>query len=70
MNVHTSINDLSPFWDSVPWFSWQGEMKNGQLTVGFNRPASLRIPEISHEYALSSVQPVASSLPSVENDTH
>jgi hypothetical protein len=47
-------------------------MRNGQLTFGFRsspRPVSLTIAEISHVYALLSLQPVANCFPSVGNDT-
>src|SRR5882757_2350719 len=48
-------------------------MRNGKLTFGFNRSssrsASLKIVGISHVYALLSSHAVASSFPSVENDT-
>src|ERR1700710_1501249 len=49
-------------------------MRNGQLTFGFKRssprPASFKMADTSHVYALSSSQPVASSLPSGANDVH
>src|ERR1700710_2529582 len=49
-------------------------MRYGQLTFEFKRsslrPASLTTAQTSHMYALWSSQPVASSMPSVENDVH
>src|ERR1700709_939309 len=49
-------------------------MRDGQLTFEFKRsslrPACLTTVETSHRYALWSSHPVASSMPSVENDVH
>jgi hypothetical protein len=49
------------------------ERRNDQLTFSFKRRslrlASLTTAEISHAYALWSVQPVVNSFPSAENDT-
>src|ERR1700710_213267 len=49
-------------------------MRYGQLAFEFKRsslrPASLTTAETSHMYAFLSKQPVASSMPSVENDVH
>jgi hypothetical protein len=67
-----SRNNLSPSWESV--FSAWRSTRNAKRTFGLDRsssrPASLRIAETSHVYALLSQPHVATRLPSVEKNAH